>query len=205
MIPAVVLPHASYAAALAVAARAELDNVDKMLIAAHVGAMGFYVVGGFWIKASLARAQRAIPPAQAAIVGRLVGFDFTIVSWLAFVGVGLTGYILLGRDGLADPASPHTLFLSRDLLNSGYGWKLLIMIVLWAALVVSGLVLTFVFRPILERRLDPADPPEAMDRLQREMGIAVRGIDALAWLNLALAIGAFVAGYALSFDHTILR
>ena len=205
MILAVLLLQASHASALAVAARAELDNFDKMLVAAHVGTMGFYVVGGFWIKASLARAQRAIPPAQAAIVGRLVGFDFTIVSWLAFVGVGLTGYILLGRGGLADPASPHTLFISGDVLDSGYGWKLLIMVALWAALVVSGVVLTFVFRPMLEQRLDPADPPEAMDRLQREMGIAVRGIDVLAWLNLGLAVGAFVAGYALSFDHTILR
>lgn len=189
----------------AAAAYGELDRFDKMLVAAHVGSMGFYVVGGFWIKASLARAQRAIPPAQAAVVGRLVGFDFTIVSWLAFIGVGLTGYILLGRGGMADPASPHTLFISGDLLDSGYGWKLLIMVALWAALVVSGVVLTFVFRPMLERRLDPADPPEAMERLQRRMGFAVRGIDVLAWMNLVLAVGAFVAGYALSFDRTIPR
>lgn len=204
VIPAVLL-HASHAVALAAAARAELDNLDKMLVAAHVASMGFYVVGGFWIKASLARAQRAIPPAQAAVVGRLIGFDFTIVSWLAFVAVGVTGYILLGRGGLADPASPHTLFISGGLLDSGYGWKLMVMVALWAALIVSGLVLTFVFRPILARRLDPADPPEAMEQLQREMGLAVRGIDVLAWLNLALAIGAFLAGYALSFDRTILR
>jgi hypothetical protein len=204
MIPVVPL-HAPQVTALAAAARAELDNFDKVLVAAHVGSMGFYVVGAFWIKASLARAQRAIPPGQAAIVGRIVGFDFTIVSWLAFAGVGLTGYVLLGRGGIADPASPHTLFISGSLLDSGYGWKLLIMVALWAALVVSGAVMTFVFRRMLERRLDPADPPAEMDRLQRRMNLAIRGIDVLAWLNLALAIGAFMAGYALSFDRTILR
>lgn len=204
MVP-LVLQHAAQAAALAAATRAELDKFDKVLVAAHVGSMGFYVVGGFWIKASLARAQRAIPPAQAAIVGRIVGFDFTLVSWLAFVGAGLTGYVLLGRGGISDPASPHTLFINGSLLDSGYGWKLLIMVALWVALVISGAVMTLVFRPMLERRLDPGDPPGEMDRLQRRMNLAIRGIDVLAWVNLALATGAFMAGYALSFDRTILR
>lgn len=183
----------------------ELDNVDKVLVVAHIGAMGLYVVGGLWIKTSLARAQRAIPPAQAAIVGSQIGFDFTVISWLAFVVVGVSGYVLLGKGGLADPASPYTLFVSRDLLDSGYGWKLLMMILFWLILVINGLVMTLWLRPRLTRKLDPDEPPEAMDRLQQDLTFAVKGIDVLAWANLVLAIGAFVAGFAISFDRTILR
>ncbi len=187
------------------AAAEALDNLSKLLVVAHIGAMGLYVVGGLWIKLSLTRAQQAIPPAQAAIVGQRIGFDFTIVSWATFIAVGATGYWLLGKDGLADPASPHTLFVSGDLLDSGYGWKLLLMIAFWYGLVINGLFLTFFFRPRLTRKLDPTDPPEALERLQRAMAFAVRGIDILAWVNLLLAIGAFLAGFAISFDRTILR
>lgn len=197
---------ASWWAFLAAAtSSAELDNLDKVLVVAHIGAMGLYVVGGLWIKTSLARAQRAIPPAQAAIVGAQVGFDFTVISWAAFVAVAATGYLLLGKDGLADPASPYTLFVNRDLLDSGYGWKLLVMIAFWLILVINGLVMTVLLRPRLVRKLDPSDPPEAMDRLQRDLAFAVKGIDVLAWMNLLLAIGAFLAGFAISFDRTILR
>lgn len=183
----------------------ELDNLDKVLVVAHIGAMGLYVVGGLWIKTSLARAQRAIPPAQAAIVGTQVGFDFTVLSWFAFLAVAVTGFLLLGRDGLADPSSPYTLFVNRDLLDGGYGWKLLVMIAFWLGLVINGLLMTVWLRPQLARKLDPDDPPGRMERLQQDLSRAVKGIDVLAWTNLAFAIGAFLAGFAISFDRTILR
>ncbi len=190
---------------LAIEDGAELDNFDKLLVVVHVGSMGLYTVGALWIKTSLARAQKAVPPAQAAIIGRIVGFDFTILSWVAFVGVGVSGYILLARGDLADPVAFYTLFLDPDLLDSAYGWKLLVMMVLWALLVVSGAIMTFVFRPMLESKLKPSDPPEALEKKQRQLALSVKAIDHMAWLNLALAIGAFLAGYALSFDRTILR
>lgn len=183
----------------------ELDNLDKVLVVGHIGVMGLYVVGGLWIKTSLARAQRAIPPAQSAIVGAQVGFDFTVLSWFAFLAVAVTGFVLLGRDGLADPSSPYTLFVSHDLLDRAYGWKLLVMIALWLGLVINGLLMTVWLRPLLTRKLDPDDPPGRMERLQQDLALAVRGIDVLAWTNLAFAIGAFLAGFAISFDRTILR
>ncbi len=205
MIPLHLLPVAEGGLLAAAVTRQPLDNLDKVLVAAHVGALGVYVVTAAWIKLSLLRAQRVIPPAQAAIVGQRVGTDFTVVSWAAFAVTGASGYWLLGRAGLADPASPQTLFVNAHLLDSAYGWKILIMIALWYLLVISSIFLTFVFRPRLTRRLAPTDPPASLERLQQEQASAVRWIDILAWFNLVVALGAFLAGFAISFDETVLR
>ena len=57
-------------------------------------------------------------------MGSRVGTDFTLISWFALVTWGASGYWLLQRGDWDDFRSPHTLFIRRDLLDSGFGWML---------------------------------------------------------------------------------
>jgi hypothetical protein len=183
----------------------ELDNFDKLLIGLHVGVMALYFIGGLWIKIPMARAQRSIPPAQSAIVGERVGFDFTVLSWFAFIVVGISGYWLLARAGDADLASPYTLFVAHDLFEAAYGWEVFLMILFWVGLVINGLIMTFLLRPKLAGKLDPTESAVSLEPFQNRLTTAVFWIDVLAWANLVLAAGSFGAGLLIGLDHTVLR
>lgn len=189
----------------AVASPQELDWLDKSLIGVHVAAMALYVVGGLWIKFPIARAQKAIPPAQSALVGQRIGFDFTLVSWFAFVTVGVTGYWLLGRAGDIDLSSPYTFFIDHGILDGSYGWALLLMVLFWVLLVISGLIMTVFLRPLLGDKLDPTQTADALEPFQSRLTSAVFWIEVLAWTNLVLAGGAFTAGLVIGLEHTVLR
>jgi hypothetical protein len=173
---------------------------DELLRVAHTGAVALYVGGAIIVTLSLRRALEAIPPAQAGIVGSRVGTDFTLISWFALVTWGASGYWLLQRGDWDDFRSPHTLFIRRDLLDSGFGWMLVLMVAAWLGMVINGLIITFVLRPHLMRRLDPSEAPEKAERLQHNMALAARAVELLALANLLLAIAATVAGHRF-FEH----
>ncbi len=182
-----------------------LDSLDKALIGIHVAVMGLYTIGGLWIKIPVHRAQKGIPPAQSALVGQRIGFDFTVVSWFAFVVVGATGYALLGRAGDLDLATPYTFFIDHSLMDTRYGWALFFMVLFWVVLVVNGLIMTLYFRPHLSGRLEPANTTADLEPFQARLTSAVFWIDFLAWANLVLAGGSFVAGMLIGLDHTVMR
>lgn len=191
--------------ATAAATGETLGNFDKILIGVHVAVMALYVVGGLWIKIPVHRVQKAIPPAQAALVGQKMGLDFTIVSWFAFIVVGGTGYWLLGRAGDFDLASPHTFFIDTDLLDGRYGWALFIMVLCWVLVVINGVVMTVYLRPRMGRRLEPTETSAVLEPFIEQLRSAVFWIDVLAWVNLVLAGGSFAAGMVIGLEHTVLR
>ncbi len=193
-------------AIFAAAAEAQtLDNLDKILIGLHVAVMGLYTIGGLWIKIPVHRAQKGIPPAQAALVGQRMGLDFTVISWFAFIVVGVTGYALLGRAGDLDLTSPYTFFIDHALMDSRYGWALFFMILFWVVLVINGLIMTLYFRPHLSGKLEPANTTADLEPFQSRLTSAVFWIDVLAWANLVLAGGSFAAGMIIGLDHTVMR
>lgn len=173
---------------------------DELLRVAHTGAVAFYVGGAVIVTISLRRAAAAIPPAQAAIIGNRVGTDFAIISWLALLTWGASGYWLLQRGDWDDFLSPHTLFIRRDLLDSGFGWMLVLMVACWFAMVINGVLITFVLRPRLTRRLAPSEPPETVERVRGQIAFAARALEVLALTNLVLAVAATVAGHRF-FEH----
>ena len=179
--------------------------LDELLRVAHTGAVALYVGGAIIVTIALRRALEAIPPAQAGIVGSRVGFYFTLISWLALVAWGVTGYWLLQRGGWDDFGSPWTLFIRDDLLDSAWGWTLLLMVACWLVMVINGVFITFILRPVLTRRLAPDEPVERVEELQKGMAFAVRAVEALALINLALAIVATVAGHRFFEDIYIYR
>src|SRR3989304_4753828 len=104
---------------------------EELLRVAHTGAVALYVGGAIIVTLALRRALGVVPPAQAGIISSRVGTDFTFISWAAFLLWGGSGYWLLQRGGWDDFRSPQTLFIDRDLLNTGFGWMLLLMVAIW--------------------------------------------------------------------------
>lgn len=174
--------------------------LDELLRVAHTGAVALYVGGAIIVTISMRRALQAIPPAQAAIVGGQVGTHFMVISWMALLAWGSSGYWLLQRGDWDDFLSPQTLFIRRELLDSGFGWMLVLMVAAWFAMLINGLLITLVFRPRLTRRLAPNEPPERVEGLQKSMVFAARSVEALALINVLLAIAATVAGHRF-FEH----
>lgn len=168
---------------------------EEILRVVHTGAVAFYVGGAFIITIAMRRALSAVPPAQASIIGSRVGTDFTIISWLSLIAWGASGYWLLERGGWDNFGSPWTLFIDDDVVTSGWGWALLAMVAAWVVMVVNGILITFLFRPRLTRRLSPDASEEEVDRLQADVSSAARMIEVLAFINLGLAIAATLAGH----------
>jgi hypothetical protein len=175
--------------------------LDELLRVAHTGAVALYIGGAIIVTLGLRRAQRFIPPAQAAVVGNVVGTLFTYISWLALATWVGSGYWLLARRGWASPTSPHTLFVDPDLLKEGYGWMMILMISSWLGMLINAVLITFVFRPRLVRRLEPSHAsPQVVERLQRQMMLSARMVEALALVNLLLCLAGTLAGHRF-FEH----
>ncbi len=175
--------------------------LDELLRVAHTGAVALYIGGAIIVTIALRRAQTAIPPAQAAIIGNIVGTQFTYISWLSLATWVASGYWLLARGGWADVASPYTLFVAPDLLEEGNGWMMILMIASWLGMVINGILITFVLRPRLTKRLNPSQAsPEAASRLQQEITASARLVELLAFANLLLCIAATLAGHRF-FEH----
>ncbi len=158
---------------------------DEFLRVVHVGSTALYMGGAVIVTLALRRGLRLIPPAQAGIIGHRVATDFTYLAWLALLGWGGSGYWLLERSGRADFTSPHTLFIDGDQLQ-GSGWMLVLMISAWLVMVINSLLITFVYRPRLTRRLNPDAAPAVVQRAQKDMQGAVRIIEIMALVNLLL-------------------
>lgn len=174
--------------------------LDELLRVAHTGAVALYVGGAIIVTIALRRALEAIPPAQANIVGNRLGTDFTLISWAALITWGVSGYWLLARGDWDDFSSPQTLFIDPDLLSSGFGWMLVLMVAAWLGMVINGAVITFYLRPRLSRRLAPSSPPERFEQARKEVAFAARAVEALAIMNLLLAVAATLAGHRF-FEH----
>ncbi len=175
--------------------------LDELLRVAHTGAVALYIGGAIIVTVGLRRAQAVIPPAQAALVGNVVGTLFTYISWLALTTWVGSGYWLLARRGWADPATPYTLFVDPDLLRQGNGWMMILMISSWLGMFINAILITFVFRPRLTRRLNPGQASaQAVERLQKEMMFSARAVEILAFINLLLCIMATLAGHRF-FEH----
>jgi uncharacterized membrane protein len=173
--------------------------LEEFLRVGHTGAVALYIGGAIIVTILLRQPLRLIPPAQAGIVGGIIGTYFTIISWIALATWVSSGYWLLERGGWDDFRSPQTLFIDGELLESGYGWMLVLMVACWFGMAING-VMIMLFRPLLTRRLAPGESPESVERLERRMAFAGRAIEGLAWMNLLLALAATLAGHRF-FEH----
>jgi len=168
--------------------------LDLSLHALHLVAVAIYAGGGFMLHGPLRRALRMIPPGQASIVGSRVGRDFTYLSWMSLVLLGLTGYWMAFRYGWADVSAPSTLWINPLALQTSKGVAMLVMALAWLIIVISAAIITFVLRPQLSLRVTPDATVEAANRTVATISRADRWLDILALTNFVLATVAVLAG-----------
>ena len=168
--------------------------LDLSLHALHLVAVAIYAGGGLMLHGPLRRALRMIPPGQASIVGSRVGRDFTYLSWMSLVLLGLTGYWMAFRYGWADVSALSTLWINPLALQTSKGVAMLVMALAWLIIVISASIITFVLRPRLSLRVTSDATVEAANRAMAMISRADRWLDILALTNFVLATVAVLAG-----------
>lgn len=168
--------------------------LDVTLHGFHLAAAVVYAGGAFMLHSPLRRALRMIPPGQASIVGSRVGRDFTYLTWVSLVLLGLTGYWMAFRYGWADLSAPTTLWINPLVLQTAKGAAMLIMALAWLIIVISASIITFVLRPRLSLRVTSSATAEAANRAVAAISRADRSLDILALANFILATIAVLAG-----------
>lgn len=126
-----------------------MTTTTMQILAAYLHVLGVatYLGGAIVMEFVVGPAQKAIPPAQAQVMGLKTADRFLAFAW------GALGLIL--ASGLLRLATLHNLGLlaSARLWQTSYGRTLLAMVILWAVLVVNGAIITFVLRPKLAGRM----------------------------------------------------
>jgi uncharacterized membrane protein len=168
--------------------------LDVSLHGLHLVAALVYAGGSFMLHGPLRRALRMIPPGQASIVGSRVGRDFTYLSWISLVLLGVTGYWMAFRYGWANMSAPATLWIDPPALQTAKGVAMLVMALAWLIIVISAAVITFVLRPLLSLRVKSDATAEAANRAVATISRADRWLDILALINFVLATVAVLAG-----------
>jgi uncharacterized membrane protein len=161
----------------------------------HVVAIAVYVGGAVAMEWVLGPAQRAIPPAQAQIMGEQTSRRFLLLVWIALAAIFITGVLrLIRRQLIVAEWPPFQMPLTLDF---SYGRTMLVMVVIWLLLVVNGALITFLYRPRLLGRLAPG-AGAAQVAADRQARIRAAGrIQTIVRVDLVLALVAVLFGVSL--------
>lgn len=113
----------------------------KVLTGLHVLFAGTFVGSNIFLDFLLTPRLDLLPPGQAARLGEKLGTDFAILNFATLGGSAATGFLMGWRLKMLGRMTGLHFY------GTGYGAGLLVMIVLWLSLIVTGLILTFFLRP----------------------------------------------------------
>lgn len=171
--------------------------LNVLIASLHVLGFSLYIGGLFFMEAVLAPAQAAIAPAQASVISRKAGDRQALVAWSSLALIVVTGVLRLARAQMLDTSG--TFFLSPGIASSSYGRTVFALFGLWCALVVLGLVMTFVLRPILVAKIPPTLSNDEQQRRQQRMMAAARWMGIVMRIDLAVVLAAAVFGVSLGY------
>lgn len=160
----------------------------------HDLSLATYVGGAVAMEFILLPAQNAIPPAQAQIMGEKTSERFLILVWASLLLILVTGIMrfyfrgFIGGESLFNP--PLTLAFA-------YGRTALALFLIWLALAINGLIITFVLRPRLTEKMTPGISREQADRNRNAKMSAATWIQHLSRVDIVLAVIAVLLGAAL--------
>lgn len=157
----------------------------------HLIGMAAYVGGTIVMEFVLGPAQRAIPPAQAQVMGEKTGSRFLVVAWGALLVLAVSGVLQMFA------ASNEDLLTGEGLFDTSYGRTLFAMVVLWAVLVVNGCIITFILRPRLRGRMGAQAGSAQVQARQDEMVKTASRLQFVTRLDLAIAVLLPVVGAGL--------
>ena len=155
----------------------------------HVLGVAAYLGGAIVMEFVVGPAQKAIPPAQAQVMGKKTADRFLVIAWSALGLILASGILRLYT------VDNESLLTSSDLVDSQYGRTLLAMIICWTALVVNGSIITFFLRPRLTGRVVAAgSAAQAQAHTQAQIRAATwLGYFTRADLGIALLVALFGA------------
>jgi uncharacterized membrane protein len=161
----------------------------------HSIAVAVYIGGAVAMEYVLKPAQRAIPPAQAQVMGQKTADRFLWLVWGALILILLTGALRLQHAGMLGWEWPF--FYGPLSLFESYGRTVLAMFLIWCVLVVNGLVITFVLRPRLAGRLSARTPASGVAAAQGSKMQAATWVERLTRFDIVAALVAALLGASL--------
>lgn len=159
----------------------------------HVIGVATYLGGSLIMEFVVGPAQKAIPPAQAQVMGQKTADRFLVMVWSA-----LTLIILSGILRLYSTSSEEMLF-SDNLWDNEYGRTLLMMVSLWTVLVINGSIITFKLRPKLAGRTGAGVSAAQAQEHQQAQIKAAGLLEKITRADLVIALVIAFLGSALQF------
>ncbi len=155
----------------------------------HDLSVAVYVGGAVAMEFVLAPAQASIPPAQAQIMGEKTSNRFLVLVWVSLALILITGVLRLQMNGM----------LNSDGLSmaDSYGRTLWVMFGIWVLLVINGGLISFIFRPTLQGKLQPGSNQALVTQDRDAKMKAATWIQHLTRADLVLAVIVTLLGASL--------
>lgn len=165
------------------------DWIVLTLAFVHDLSVAVYVGGAVAMEFVLAPAQASIPPAQAQIMGEKTSNRFLVLVWSSLALILITGVLRLQMSGM----------LNSDGLSmaDSYGRTLWMMFGIWVVLAINGGLITFIFRPTLQGKLQPGSNQALVTRDRDAKMKAATWIQRLTRADLVLAVIVTLLGASL--------
>ncbi len=149
----------------------------------HLIGMATYVGGSLIMEFVVGPAQKAIPPAQAQVMGQKTADKFLIFVWSSLGLLLVSGIMQAYYKGTED-----LVLQGKRAFDSSYGWTQFLMTALWFVLVINGAIMTFVLRPKLAGKMKAQVGAQQVQAKQQEMIKAARYITWITRIDLGIAL-----------------
>ncbi len=165
------------------------------VVAAYLHALGVatYLGGSIVMEFVVGPAQKAIPPAQAQVMGQKTADRFLWLVWGSLALIPLSGILRLFTVG------SERLLYTDGLWSSSYGRSLMMMEIMWLVLVINGSIITFVLRPKLAGRTGAGVSAAQVQAHQADQMRAATWIQRLTRIDLGIALVTACLGASLAF------
>lgn len=172
-----------------------IDATWMKVLAAYLHVLGVatYLGGAVIMEFVVGPAQKAIPPAQAQVMGKKTADRFLIFAWSALGLILASGILRLYSTG------SESMLFGDNLWDTPYGRTLLAMVLFWCVLVTNGAIITFVLRPKLAGRTGAGVSAAQVQAHQQGQLSAVRWVERLTRIDLGVALIVALLGSALQF------
>lgn len=169
-------------------------QIMKVLAAyLHVIGVATYLGGSLIMEFVVGPAQKAIPPAQAQVMGQKTADRFLWFVWGALGLIFISGVMRLYS------VNNESALFGSHLWDTTYGRTLLSMVTLWCVLVVNGAIITFVLRPRLAGRTSSGVSATQAQAHQKGQIQAATWLQRLTRVDLVIAFVVALLGAALQF------
>lgn len=172
-----------------------IDSQWMKMLASYLHVLGVatYLGGSLIMEFVVGPAQKAIPPAQAQVMGKKSADRFLVFVWSALSLILLSGILRLYSMG------SESMLFGKNLWDTGYGRTLLSMVILWCVLVVNGSIITFVLRPKLVGRSGAGVSAAQAQQHQQGQIKAAQWVERITRIDLGIALTVAFLGSALQF------